>query len=175
MTNKDALGRLLEYTQWANHRVMRSAATLGVDDFKRDLGSSHGGVRGTLTHMLGAEWIWLERFKGVSPTQRIDEGEFPDVVALSERWKAVEEHRQSWFRSLRESTVSRKIRYRNMKGEPFEAPLWQLVQHVANHSTYHRGQVVTLLRQLSASVVSTDMVNWDREHAPRPGPRARAT
>lgn len=172
MTNKDALGRLLEYTRWANHRVLRVAATLGVDDFRRDLGSSHGGVRGTLTHMLGAEWIWLERFKGVSPTQPIDEGEFPDVVALSERWTAVEEHRQSWFKSLKESAVSRKIRYRNLKGEPFEAPLWQLVQHVANHSTYHRGQVVTLLRQLGASVVSTDMVNWDRERAPRAARKA---
>ena len=50
MLTKEDLGRLLEYTVWANHRVMRVAATLAPDDFKRDLGSSHGGVRGTLTH-----------------------------------------------------------------------------------------------------------------------------
>jgi uncharacterized damage-inducible protein DinB len=165
MMVKDDLGRLLEYTEWANHRVVGAAATLSVDDFKRDLGSSYGGVRGTFAHMLGAEWIWLERFKGVSPERILDEGEFPDVPALRERWRAVEDHRQSWFRSLRPAAVRRKIRYRNIKGEPFEAPLWQLVQHVANHATYHRGQVITLLRLLGAKPVATDMSLWDREQS----------
>ena len=163
MTNKDALGRLLEYTTWANHRIVRTAATLGVEDFKRDLGSSHGGVRGTLAHMLGAEWIWLERFKGVSPPRGIDEGEFPDVLALRERWQALEKHRQAWFKALKEPSVRGKIRYQSLQGKAFEAPLWQLIQHMANHSTYHRGQVTTLLRILKAPVVSTDLVLWDRE------------
>jgi uncharacterized damage-inducible protein DinB len=163
MTNKDALGRLIEYTEWANRRVVRVAATLSVADFKRDLGSSHGGVRGTLAHMLGAEWVWLERWKGISPDKLIDEGEFPDIIALRTRWKAIEQHRRSWFQNLDEAAVSTVIKYRSLKGKPFKAPLWQLLQHVANHSTYHRGQVVTLLRQLGAKVVGTDMVAWDRE------------
>ncbi len=163
--NKEDLGRLLEYTKWANHKVVRAAATLTLDDFKKEMGSSHGGVRGTLTHMLGAEWIWLERWKGVSPTRFVDEGEFPDIVALSERWKAVERHRDSWFRNLGEGAPRQKIRYRNMAGQAYEGLLWQLVQHVANHSTYHRGQVVTLLRQVGAKVVATDLVAWDRERA----------
>jgi uncharacterized damage-inducible protein DinB len=171
MTNKEALGRLLEYTAWANHRTMRAAATLSIDDFKRDLGSSHGGVRGTLAHMLGAEWIWLERFKGVSPPRMIDEGEFPDVVALRDRWTAVEEHRQAWFKGLKEQAVREKIRYQSTQGRSFEAPLWQLVQHVANHATYHRGQVTTLLRLLKAKVVSTDLVFWDREKGAGRKPR----
>lgn len=163
MTNKDALGRLLEYTEWANRRVVRMAATLTVDDFRRDLGSSHGGVRGTLAHMLGAEWIWLERWKGVSPTHGVDEGEFADIIALRTRWKAIEQHRRSWFENLDEGAVSKVIKYQNLKGKPFKAPLWQLLQHVCNHSTYHRGQVVTLLRQLGAKVVGTDLVLFDRE------------
>jgi uncharacterized damage-inducible protein DinB len=164
---KEDLGRLLEYTKWANHRVVRLAATLSPDDFKKGMGSSHGGVRGTLCHMLGAEWIWLERWKGVSPTKFVDEGEFPDIVALSDRWKDMERHRDSWFDSLREEAPQETIAYRSMAGQPFENPLWQLVQHVANHSTYHRGQVVTMLRQLGAKVVSTDMVQWDRERTAR--------
>jgi uncharacterized damage-inducible protein DinB len=163
MTNKDALGRLLDYTEWANRRMIRMAATLSVDDFRRDLGSSHGGVRGTLAHMLGAEWIWLERWKGVSPTHGVDEGEFPDILALRARWKAIEQHRHSWFDNLDEAAVSKAIRYRNLKAKAFKAPLWQLVQHLCNHSTYHRGQAVTLLRQLGARVVATDLVVFDRE------------
>jgi len=168
MTNKDALERLLEYTVWANHRAMRAAATLGVDAFKRDLGSSHGGVRGTLSHTMAAEWIWLERWKGVSPTAPLfDEVEFKDVVALRDRWKVIEDHRASWFEGLKPEDVRKVVRYRTLARQSFEAPLWQLVQHLANHSTYHRGQVVGMLRQLGAKPLATDMVVWDR----KPGKR----
>jgi uncharacterized damage-inducible protein DinB len=163
--NNEGMARLLEYTKWANHKVVRAAATLGVDDFRKDLGSSHGGVRGTLAHMLSAEWIWLERWKGVSPTKFLDEGEYADIVALSERWKAVERHRDSWLKGLGKGAARQKIRYKSMAGQPFEEPLWQLVQHVANHSSYHRGQVMCLLRQLGAKGVTTDLVFWDRERA----------
>lgn len=161
--DKDDLRRLFDYTVWANRRVVRAAATLPADAFKRDLGSSHGGVRGTLCHILGAEWIWLERWKGVSPPRLPDEAEFSDIAALRERWKAVERHREAWFANLQPAEIPEAVRYRTTEGKPYEAPLWQLVQHVVNHSSYHRGQVVTLLRILGASPVSTDMVAWDRE------------
>jgi uncharacterized damage-inducible protein DinB len=172
MLDKEDLGRLLEYTVWANHRVMRVAATLATDDFKRDLGSSHGGVRGTLAHMMGAEWIWLERFKGVSPTRGIDESEFPDIVALRDRWTLIEEHRADWFRSLRPSECAAPVSFRTLAGVPYDTPLWQLLQHMANHASYHRGQVITLLRQLGARVASTDMLFWDRERVAAREPTA---
>jgi uncharacterized damage-inducible protein DinB len=164
MLGKEDLDRLLEYTVWANHRVMRVAATLSPDEFRRDLRSSHGGVRGTLTHMLGAEWIWLERFKGVSPTRGLDESEFADIVALRDRWTLIEKHRADWFRSLREQDCRALVSFRTLAGVAYETPLWQLVQHVANHASYHRGQVIALLRQLGARTVSTDMLFWDREN-----------
>jgi uncharacterized damage-inducible protein DinB len=163
MFGRDDAARLIEYTIWANHRVMRAAATLGSDDFKRDLGSSHGGVRGTLVHTMGAEWIWLERWKGVSPTRPLDESEFADVMAVRERWTVIEDHRASWLASLKEGALAETIRYTTLDRRAWETPLWQLLQHVTNHSTYHRGQVITLLRILGARGVTTDMVAWDRE------------
>jgi len=163
MLDKEGAGRLLDYTVWANHRVMRAAATLDPDDYRRDLKASHGGVRGTLAHMMGAEWIWLERWKGLSPAHFPDEGEFADVVALRDRWSAIEEHRRSWLESLRPDALAENIDYRDMKGNPWSQPLWQLVQHTANHATYHRGQVVVMLRQLGAKPAVTDMVFWDRK------------
>ena len=168
MLSKDDLGRLLAYTVWANHRVLRPVATLSLDEYRRDLGASHGGVRGTLTHMMGAEWIWLERFKGVSPTRPLDEADFSDVVALRDHWKMIEGHRDAWWAGVKRADVAAPIRYRSLAGQEFENPLWQLIQHVANHSTYHRGQVVAMLRQLKARVASTDMIVWDRQRsAPR--------
>ena len=167
MLDKEAAGRLFEYTVWANHRVMRAAATLSVDDFKRDLGGHFGGVRGTLAHVMGAEWIWLERWKGISPQAVIDEGEFADIVELRDRWTVIEDHRESWFKALRPEALAANLKYRNVAGNEYEQPLWQLVQHVANHSTYHRGQIVLLLRQLGAKTVSTDLVMWDRDREAR--------
>jgi uncharacterized damage-inducible protein DinB len=163
MWSKQDLGRLFDYTAWANHRVMRVAATLSVDDFKRDLKSSHGGVRGTLTHTMSAEWVWLERWKGVSPVKHFDEGDFPTLLEMRERWSVIEDHRASWLGALAEDGPKGVVRYATFDGRTFESALWTLAQHVANHSTYHRGQVIAMLRQLGAKAVGTDMVLWDRE------------
>lgn len=163
MLDKDGAARLLAYTSWANHRALRMAATLSPDDYKRDLRASHGGVRGTLTHMLWAEWVWLERWKGLPTPPKIDEAELADVVALRDRWTALEEHRRSWLETLRPEALGEDLRYATTEGKVFVTPLWQLVQHVANHATYHRGQVVAMVRQLGGTAVSTDMVAWDRE------------
>src|SRR5687768_8414883 len=145
MLKKADLGRLLEYTVWANHRVMRAAATLSVDDFKRDMQGSHGGIRGTLAHTMGAEWVWLERWKGASPTRGFDEGEFGTLLELRERWGVIEEHRTAWLGALPEDGPAAVVRYTTFDGRTFESPLWKLVQHLANHSTYHRGQVISML------------------------------
>jgi uncharacterized damage-inducible protein DinB len=168
--HKDDVARLFAYNAWANHRQMRAAATLSPDDFKRDpLGASHGGVRGTLTHIMAAEWIWLERWKGVSPPRLFDEGEFADVVALRDRWTLIEGHRGEWLHALREEALAEPVRYRTTEGVPYEAPLWKLVQHVVNHSTYHRGQVTLLLRALGVKIGPTDLVAWDRARAAATG------
>jgi len=159
---KQGVERLLAYTDWANARVLEAVASLSEDDFRKDLRSSHGGVRGTLVHMLWAEIIWLERWKGVAQTRKLDEAEIPDIAALRERWEAFMAHRRSWFETLKPERALATVGYRNTKGEKFEAPLWQLVQHAANHATHHRGQVVTMLRQLGAKAPNTDMVAWDR-------------
>ena len=163
MLEKSDLGRLLDYTVWANHRALRGAALLTVDQFRKDLKSSHGGVRGTLTHMMSAEAIWLDRWKGIPGTRMLDEGEFKDIVALRDRWSALEENRAAWFRSLRKEAVALPLRYTNLEGKTYEQPLWQLVQHAVNHATYHRGQVTTLLRILGSRGVTTDLVTWDRD------------
>lgn len=163
MLQKADFQRLFDYTIWANHRILRAVALLSVEDYRRDMGSSLGGVRGTLVHTMGAEWIWLERWKGVSPARGFDEGEFADVIALRERWVSIEEHRAAWLRSLKKDDPAEKVRYKNLAGQAFESPLWQMVQHVANHSTYHRGQVVSMLRMLGSKPVATDMIVWDRE------------
>jgi uncharacterized damage-inducible protein DinB len=71
---------------------------------------------------------------------------------------------RAYFEIAGESGLDRVIEYRLMSGTPGAAPLWQMVAHVVNHATYHRGQVTTLLRQLGAvPAKSTDMITYFRE------------
>ena len=139
MSDKRAMIRLFDYCEWANRRFLDAVAPLDVEAFRRDMKGSHGGIRGTLVHTYGAEWIWHQRFGGVSPESLPGEEQIGDVAALRERWAALEAERRAWLESLGPVAGERVIEYRSVKGDPFSAPLWPLVQHVTNHGSYHRG------------------------------------
>ncbi|MGH7645699.1 MAG: DinB family protein [Gemmatimonadales bacterium] len=149
---------LYAYNRWANRQTLGAAERLTPEQFTRDCRSSFRSVRDTLAHILGAEWIWLERWQGRSPPALLAAAEFPTVAALNARWAEVEAGQQAFLTALTAEALGRRIAYVNTKGERWEYPLWQMLAHVVNHSTYHRGQVTTMLRQLGAEPVATDLL-----------------
>jgi uncharacterized damage-inducible protein DinB len=154
---------LYDYNSWANHRALGSCSTLNTEQFTRDLGSSFRSVRDTLAHIYGAEWLWLERWQGRIPSALPAAADFPDVESLRARWAEQERNLDAYIDTLTASELQRVIKYKNTQGVPFEGPLWPMLQHVVNHSTYHRGQIATLLRQLGATPVATDLIAFHRE------------
>jgi uncharacterized damage-inducible protein DinB len=163
MSDRQAMVRLFEYGGWANHRFLDVVATLAAEDYLRDLKGSHGGVHGTLLHTYGAEWVWHQRFGGLSPSALPGQEQITDLATLRGLWSALEAERRSWLESLDPAAGERVIEYRNFKGDPFSSRLMPLVQHVTNHGSYHRGQVAVFLRQLGVKPPSTDLVAFDRE------------
>lgn len=156
--NLDEIRSLFAYNRWATERLLHASRELSPDAFARDLGTSHGSVRGTLVHTLWAEWIWLQRWRGTSPKRVFAEDEFPDVAAIETRWGEVERERQSFIAGLADDRLAARTAYINLQGQRWEYPLGHMMQHVVNHSSYHRGQVVTLLRQLGREPPSTDFL-----------------
>ncbi len=157
---------LFVYSRWANGRLLDVVAELTPEQFHRDLGSSFPSVQTTLAHMLGVDWLWLQRWGGVSPAGLPAEWDLSTFTTLRMQWRSVEEERTAFLARLTEADLASTIAYRNVAGEAFEALLWQLLRHVANHSTFHRGQVVTMLRQLGVSrVPATDLSIFYREQA----------
>jgi len=157
----DRLGEHREawhYNRWANERTLDAAAALSAADFDRDMGSSFPSVRSTLVHILSAEWIWLRRWKGESPSDTPAGWDTLDLQAIRTAWETVDTERAEWLAGLTHDDLDRVIAYRNTRGEPHTRTIWQMMRHVINHSSYHRGQVTTLLRQLGARAVSTDLV-----------------
>jgi len=149
---------LYEFNRWANAAVLDAVSALRPEDWTRDLKNSFPSVRDTLVHILWAEWIWLRRWKGVSPKSVFDPTEFATVDLLRTRWIEVEHEQADFVTGLNEESLSTVIEYVNTRGESFAYPLWQMLQHVVNHSTYHRGQITMMLRQLGATPVATDFL-----------------
>lgn len=157
----DTIRELYEYNRWANARSLEAASTVPREDFAKEVGGSFASLRGTLAHVYGAEWIWLERWRGTSPRQLPFALDFPDVESIRSRWRDVEREQKEFLDGLDGARLAEVISYVNLKGETFAYPLGRMLQHVVNHSTYHRGQVATILRQLGATPLSTDLLLYD--------------
>ncbi|MGH7673924.1 MAG: DinB family protein [Gemmatimonadales bacterium] len=151
---------LYAYNRWANDQVLRAVERLTPEQLLRDTGSSFSSIRDTLAHILGAEWIWLERWLGRSPRALLAAADFPTAAALRDRWAMVEAGQQAFLAGLQDDRLPQRVAYINTKGQRWEYALWQMLVHVVNHSTYHRGQVTTMLRQLGAAPAATDLLNF---------------
>jgi uncharacterized damage-inducible protein DinB len=160
---------LYDYNTWANQRTLGACAALDDEQFTRDLGSSFRSVRDTLVHIAGAQWIWLERWHGRSPNAALVARDFPNLEAVRRRSAELERDLLDYVASLTPEDLQRVIAYTTMAGVAGRQPLWQMLQHLANHSTYHRGQVTTMLRQLGSKPTGTDLTTFYREREPQAG------
>jgi uncharacterized damage-inducible protein DinB len=160
---QDEVRTLNAYNSWANHRVLDTCAPLSAAQFTQDLHSSFPSVRDTLTHLMFVEWVWLERWLGRSPGFPTDQ--FADLAALRTRWQKIETDLNAFIQKLSTADLDRVVEYKNTKGTAFSNPMWQMLQHLFNHQTYHRGQITTMLRQLGATPVATDLIAFYREQA----------
>jgi uncharacterized damage-inducible protein DinB len=156
---------LYEYNAWANRRSLSAAAALTPEQFTKPMCSSFSSVRDTLAHIFGAEWLWLERFQGRSPSSLPDTTQYPAVASLGERWGEFEPRLLNFARGLTQSDLDRVMEYKTLKFGVYSNPLWQSMQHLVNHGSYHRGQVTTLLRQHGAPAILTDLMHFYRERA----------
>lgn len=156
---------LYDYNAWANRRALDAAGALTKEQFVKPMGSSFGSVRDTLAHVCGAEWIWLERFQGRSPSALPDTGAVEDVASLREKWAEQEARLLAFAGKLKQEDLDRVMEYKTLKFGVYRNPLWQSMQHLVNHGTYHRGQVTTLLRQHGAQPILTDLMHFYRERA----------
>src|SRR5262245_44273365 len=144
---------LFTYTEWANARVLGAVEKLPPEELLRDVRISHKSILGTLLHMAGADWMWLERWHANSPIgQNVWAGWTPDdarsLQQVREKWEAVVSRRNVYLSSISDADLDREFGYRRFTGEAYSLPLGHQMQHVINHATLHRGQIVGMIRQL---------------------------
>jgi uncharacterized damage-inducible protein DinB len=162
MTEREALD-LFEYNAWANARLLTRCAELSPDQWSQDLGGSFPTVLSAVAHIVGAEWIWLRRCRGESPTRAPDWFSNPSPPALMKALEQVEGDRLQFLRSLTKEDLEKEIGYSLLDGSEGVLPLSTLLRHVMNHSTYHRGQIAAMLRRLNVTPPATDLLVYAAE------------
>ncbi|HEV8383456.1 MAG TPA: DinB family protein [Candidatus Acidoferrales bacterium] len=160
----EQIRELYDFNAWANQRAFDACAALTPEQFTRDLGSSFPSVRDTLAHIVAGEWIWLllwlnrPRTAGMVQTYS---SKFTDLASIRAGWDEVERERRDFLAGLTAADLDRVIEYQSLRVDRrFAYPLRQMLQHIVNHSTYHRGQLTTLLRQLGAQPCATDFLYY---------------
>jgi len=155
---------LIDYNYWARDRLLDAVGQLTPEQFTRDMGNSFGSVRDMLAHLHAAEWVWYSRWQGTSPTALLPADRFPDLASVTAGWRELETQIRAYFAGIDDRGLERVFEYKSVTGVPGSSVLWQMLQHVVNHASYHRGQVTTMLRQLGVTPPkSMDLIAFYRE------------
>ena len=156
---------MLDYHYWARDRLIEALDLLTPEQFTRDLGSSFKSIRDTVAHLHAAEWAWHQRWLGTSPTALLPHDRFADLASVTAAWKELEGQVRGFVDHGGDAMVERVFHFRLLNGTEGQAPFWQMLQHLVNHASYHRGQVTTMLRQIGAQPPkSLDMIAYYRSH-----------
>jgi uncharacterized damage-inducible protein DinB len=145
----------IAYSGWASRKLLDAALALSEEQQRRELGVSHKSLRGTLEHIFFADRIWFAR--------TVDPSVLESTETLSIAWSQLQGRWEQWAAGLTQQDLTRVVDYKDLRGNAHSTPVWQIVMHVVNHATLHRGQAMSLLRQLGIAPPPTDLIFYYRE------------
>jgi uncharacterized damage-inducible protein DinB len=160
---KELLRQFVTYNIWAHQKIMDIILSLPEEKHKAELPSSFSSLYKTALHVWDADSIWWQRIvtpeRIIAPSTGFN-GTMNDIadglLLQSQQWLA-------WVNEVSEESLNEIFHYRNLKGEPFSQPIRDVVLHICNHGTYHRGQLVNMLRQMNVTgIPQTDFIVWAR-------------
>ena len=152
------------YNAWANRLLFAALAALPAEPYFCDLHSSHGGLHGTVCHIVWAEELWLTRWLG-RPKPAVAQGkDLPTLAAAVERWERIEAERAAFLERLTEGKLGETLAVKPSTGGEYVHTYRQMLRHAVDHSSYHRGQLVTMLRQVGAQPPNTGLIVFYRRH-----------
>ena len=157
----DTLRLHFDYSAWATQRLLDAAAKLADEELTRDFRTADKSVRDTLAHIYAADRIWLSRVCGETRATFIDP-EDRDLTLLLAEWPALYQRWKLHMRDLTDQDMLRVVSFKDTKGNPYTQPLWQILLHVVNHATHHRGQVSGFLRSMGHTPPPLDLMAYYR-------------
>lgn len=152
----------IDYTAWASQRLVEAAGLLNEEELTRDFSTADKSVLGTLVHTYAADRIWMGRIDGNIPARFLDIEKDMHMHVLRDDWPLLYGRWKAWASNLSDDAAHDVLAFKNLKGDTFESPLWQVVLHVVNHGTHHRGQVAGFLRSMGHTPPPLDLIAYYR-------------
>lgn len=143
------LHELFAFNDWARDAIMKSAVGLSKEQLDRPFEMGPGSLRNTLNHLCAVEGIWLDRWQGKKPNYRVS-GDGIEMGSMWEEWRDTATRRNSYLAGLMDADLATDLTYVNIKGETLTFPIGAMLLHVCNHGSYHRAQVLNMLRHVGA-------------------------
>lgn len=156
----------IRYTTWASARIVDAASRLTPEELTRDFGSADKHVLGTLAHVYAADRTWLRRIEGAPPAPLIGPHEDIRLATLQLEWPALLGRWQAWVDALQDPVAS--ATYQDFQGNSHSTPYWQIVLHLVNHATHHRGQAAAMIRAMGHVPPPLDLIRYYREVGHKP-------
>lgn len=160
---KEIFGQYAAYNLWANNLLLSAVEALPQEKQTAGITSSFPSLFKTVLHLLDAEGMWWQRIKLQENVLRPSDSFNGNFEALSKAVRQQDKQWLDWVTACNEHGFGHEFIYLNSKRERFKQPVYQVLLQVFNHSAYHRGQMITMLRQLGAEKVpATDFIVWSR-------------
>lgn len=161
---KEIILQYASFNAWANNLLLTTVSGLTEEQQHAEIQSSFLGLYKTILHMLDASSIWWQRLKLQEKIERVGDTFTGDMQALSHQLQQQDKQWQEWVSGANDQVLQHEFIYYNSRKERFKQPVYQMLMHLFNHNTYHRGQMVTMLRQLGVEKIpATDFIVWSRK------------
>lgn len=160
---KDLLKQYAVYNIWASQQILNVILNLSEEQQFAELPSSFSSLYKTIFHMWDAESIWWQRMKMQERINRPSENEKASMKDVAEGLLQQSKQWAEWVSKASGLSIEHVFHYQDTKRVQYKQPIYEMLLHVFNHSTYHRGQLINQLRQLGIEKLpSTDFVTWTR-------------
>lgn len=161
MTPQEALTHI-RYSGWASRKVLEAALALSPEDQAKPMSVSHGSIAKTLSHIYFADAVWYSRI--ADPNYPVPSPDaLPPLDFIVQEWPRLQAKWEAWAGAATDADIARPVPFKSSFLGDSGFPAWQIVMHVVNHGTLHRGQIVGMLRQLGVKPPTTDIVLYYHE------------
>ncbi|HLK29143.1 MAG TPA: DinB family protein [Puia sp.] len=160
---KQLLQQYAAYNLWANSKIVEAIDLLSPEQQHKEIVSSFNSLYKTVFHVWGAEFLWWKRVHKQPPVSRLDDGFNNSMSELGKAWIEMDNQWVDFVNNIADEALYDIVDYRRLNGEAYSDPIYMIFHHVFNHSTYHRGQLITMLRQAGAEKIPNgDFIAWAR-------------
>ena len=164
------LNKHLGYTVWATTKLSQILENVDESLLKKETPSSFNTIEKTILHIWDAEIAWFKRLHGISITEWPSKDFKGDKTAMLAGWLQSGIDFKEYVEAQGPDYLAKQIDYKNTAGKPFSNTVEEIIYHVVNHGTFHRGQIITMIRAVGITQIagheelsSTDLITYLRE------------